>query len=223
MVGRTTSQEGGSRATDGRRAPQLLSGDGCTGGSWAPADVGAYLERITSWQARWRRLVYNEFIIDGAVWEDNLPLAIEAIFNRPDVHSAFVAKFGYDPPMKRWPMPTVRSDDSASYGPRVAVLAGIDLVAYHSLQKGQHDVRGSPAHRRWLNSSLVLPPPLRAFHPLPYEFWFSNAANALAFEADPYRFLPAFGGHCTHGIASRGDLNRSLLADGRMALEVSSH
>jgi len=71
-------------------------GDGCTGGSWAPADAGAYLERVTRWQTQWQRLAYNEFIISGAVWEDNLPRAVEAIFNRPSVHAAFLEQHGLD-------------------------------------------------------------------------------------------------------------------------------
>ena len=49
------------------------------------------------------------------------------------------------------------------------------------------------------------------------EFWFASEANAVAFEANAFRFLPAFGGHCTHGIASRSDLNTTMLADGRVA------
>ena len=134
-----------------------------------------------------------------------------------DVHSQFVSRMGFDPPMRRLPMPVLVSDTEAPFGPRLAVLSGIDVVAYHSLAKGDHDVRGSPKHRRWLNSSTVLPPRLRHMHPTPYEFWFANEENAATFESDPFRFLPAFGGHCTHGIASRGDLNDTLLADGRVA------
>ena len=133
------------------------------------------------------------------------------------VHSDFVAMLGFDPPMQRMPMTDYMRDDEAPYGPRLAVLSGIDVVAYHSLTIGEHDVRGSPAHRRWLNSSVVLPPDLRHIHPRPYEFWFSSEGHAQAFEVDPFRYLPAFGGHCTHGIASRGDLNETLLADGRVA------
>jgi hypothetical protein len=47
----------------------------------------------------------------------------------------------------------------------------------------------------------------------------NDASNAydhavyLAFS----KYLPAFGGHCTHGIASRNDLNTTLLMDGRVA------
>jgi hypothetical protein len=133
------------------------------------------------------------------------------------VHAAFVARLGFDPPMHRKHMPTVMRDDEASFGPRLAVLAGMDVVAYHSLDRGSHDLRGSPSHRRWLNSSVVLPPELRHFHPRPYEFWFANEEHANTFDTQPMRYLPAFGGHCTHGIASRGDLNSTLLADGRMA------
>ena len=47
-----------------------------------------------------------------------------------------------------------------------------------------------------------MPPQLRAVHPEPYVFWFSSEANARLFDAEPWRYIPAFGGHCTHGIAS---------------------
>jgi len=133
------------------------------------------------------------------------------------VHDAFVTALGFDPPMQRLPLETVTFDDEAPYGPRLAVLAGLDVVEAQRLAPGSHDVRGTPSHRRLLNSSAVLPPSLRHMHPRPYEFWFASEANAEAFEASPFSFLPAFGGHCTHGIASRGDLNDTLLADGRVA------
>ena len=54
-------------------------------------------------------------------------------------------------------------------------------------------------------------------HVYPYEFWFVSEQNAILFEANPLKYIPAFGGHCTHGIASRGDLNASALVDGREA------
>ena len=134
------------------------------------------------------------------------------------VHAHFVDLLGgRDPPMRRLPLTTAAADDEAPHGPRMAVLGGIDVVAYHALPPGAHDVRGAPAHRRWLDASALLPPRLLPYHPRPYELWFSSEANAAAFEAAPRRFLPAFGGHCTHGTASRGDLNATLLADGRVA------
>jgi len=133
------------------------------------------------------------------------------------VHRDFVAAMGYDPPMVRLPLRTVVKDAEAPYGPRLAVLDGIDVVAYHGLATGSHDVWGVPEHRRWLNSSALLPPDLRRYHPHPYELWFATEDHARTFDADPMRFLPAFGGHCTHGIATRNDLNTTLLADGRVA------
>jgi len=133
------------------------------------------------------------------------------------VHKEFVSVMGSDPPMVRLPLRTVAHDAEAPFGPRLAVLGGIDVVAYHQLSTGSHDVWGSPAYRRWLKSTAVLPPNLYSFHPRPYEFWFASEVHARAFEVDPMRFLPAFGGHCTHGIATRNDLNQTLLADGRVA------
>jgi hypothetical protein len=101
---------------------------------------------------------------------------------------------------------------------------GNDLVAYHSLASGQKDVVGSPRFSRRLNVSSRLahsdltPSSVHALHPSPfYEFWFISNENAQKFEQSPYKYLPAFGGHCTHGIASRNDLNTTLLMDGRVA------
>merc|ERR1711871_1156105 len=76
---------------------------------------------------------------------------------------------------------------------------------------------GSPQFRRWVNASAALPPELLDRHPEPYEFWFVSEANARLFEADPWRYIPAFGGHCTHGIAHRSDLTKESLTDGRVA------
>ena len=102
--------------------------------------------------------------------------------------------------------------------PRVLAVNGNDVVAYQYLRAGEKDVPGLPQHRRLVNmSTALLPKALQAIHPAPYEFWFATEANARRFDADPWRYIPAFGGHCTHGIASRNDLTPALLTDGRMA------
>lgn len=54
-------------------------GDGCTG-PWRPSDVGAFLERATSWQVHFNRLGYNEFVIHPNAWEASLPAMIGAFF-----------------------------------------------------------------------------------------------------------------------------------------------
>lgn len=54
-------------------------GDGC-GGSWSPADFGGYLHRQAAWQIRYRRLQYNEIIVDGDDATAHLPDSVDAIF-----------------------------------------------------------------------------------------------------------------------------------------------
>lgn len=63
-----------------------------------------------------------------------------------------------------------------SYGP---VVDGYDVVAYFSLPSDAQGVKGSSEFSRTLNG---------------YSFHFANEANAAAFEADPHRFAPQFGG-----------------------------
>jgi hypothetical protein len=108
-------------------------------------------------------------------------------------------------------------------------LNGNDVVAYHALLSAQdapahivhnaHDVLGMPQFKRFVNASTRLRyrPDLLNITDGSYEFWFTSAANAEAFEKEPGRYIPAFGGHCTHGLASRNDLNASLVVDGRVA------
>ena len=97
---------------------------------------------------------------------------------------------------------------TSDFGPKVAAINGIDVVAYFSLKPGEKDVKGSPMYRRFINATAALPSHLLHYHPDPYEFWFSSNENAQLFEADPWKYIPAFGGHCTHGISSRNDLRR---------------
>ena len=53
-------------------------------------------------------------------------------------------------------------------------------------------------------------------------WWFENAANKAAFEADPEKYLPAYGGFCAYGT-SRGHLVKIepeawSIVDGRLYL-----
>jgi len=144
------------------------------------------------------------------------------VADKIELQKEFEKLFGHAVPRTYFPDVDgldVASEWQPQRGPRVIAVGGNDLVAYHSLEKGDHDVRGNAKFRRFLNASLLLPDNLLHFHPQRYEFWFSSEANAETFEADPLKFLPAFGGHCTHGIATRGgdELNETLLADGRVA------
>ena len=102
-------------------------------------------------------------------------------------------------------------------GTRVPAIAGNDVVAYFSLKAGEMDVPGLPQYRHVLESQNLLPAKLQHLHPEGYEFWFSTQANLALFVANPWKYIPMFGGHCTHGIASRNDLTPETLADGRVA------
>ena len=137
------------------------------------------------------------------------------------VAKAFAAVFGSTPPMTR--IPTSDGLDVvygaiAPHGPRTIAIGGNDVVAYFSLKPGDRDVKGSPMYRRYMDASKVLDKELLPYHPQPYEFWFSSETNADLFDEDPWAYIPAFGGHCTHGIASGFDsMTPALLADGRRA------
>ncbi len=144
--------------------------------------------------------------------------------------AAFEAQLGYAPPMERWPSAAslgVLRERELPRGPRLVAVGGNDVVAYQSLASGvDFDVRGSPSIARLLPSAALFAKApsgrgaaLAALHPEPYEFWFASEENAAAFDLDPMRYVPAFGGHCTHGIANLvdGDLEPSQMADGRLA------
>jgi len=150
----------------------------------------------------------------------------------PDLEATaakFATAFGEDVPVHRFPTAD-GLDALASFSPvggadgpphpppvRVAAINGNDVVAYFSLAAGEKDVPGSPEYIREVASQDLLPPALAAMHPEPYTFWFSSEANAEVFAANPWKYIPANGGHCTHGIASRSDLTPELLVDGRVA------
>eukprot|EP00041_Stephanoeca_diplocostata_P031974 m.1010532 g.1010532 ORF g.1010532 m.1010532 type:complete len:1024 (+) comp24060_c0_seq2:222-3293(+) len=137
--------------------------------------------------------------------------------------AAFATVFGENISVHRYPtadgLVVARDQHRGPHHPhvRLPALSGIDVVAYFSLPAGAHDVMGSPAFTRELNATPLLPGPLQPLHPDPYVFWFSTEANARAFEDNPWKYIPANGGHCTHGISTRGDLTPSLLVDGRVA------
>ena len=68
-----------------------MGDDGAAGchGSWRPQDFGVFLRRYTKYnqqvQAAYQhRLDYNEIIVDGGHWTDNLPDSIEAFFTSDD-------------------------------------------------------------------------------------------------------------------------------------------
>ena len=61
--------------------------------AWAPQDFGVSLRRITEHQIEYKRLWYNEIIIDAKHWRSHLPDQVEAIFNNPENHRRFLAAF----------------------------------------------------------------------------------------------------------------------------------
>ena len=73
---------------------------------------------------------------------------------------------------------------------RFPVMGGVDFVdlATNKVQGVDSPalVEGLPQHERYLNG---------------YVFVFLSSTNAALFEADPWRYAPAFGGFCSYGVA----------------------
>ena len=69
-------------------------------GAWAPEDVHYWLRAdVKSKRKRPDFMTYNEFLVDGNVWERNLPLSIEAFMSSRtgDVertHAQFLRAYG---------------------------------------------------------------------------------------------------------------------------------
>lgn len=89
---------------------------------------------------------------------------------------------------------------------RVAV-GGFDPVAYFT--QGQ-PVRGSTAHRVTYQG---------------YEYRFANAANLAAFNANPARYQPQFGGYCawavSQGYTAPGNPANWRIVDGKLYLNYN--
>jgi len=135
----------------------------------------------------------------------------------------FVELFGSAPSVRRFPSADgldilVTANSIRLSGSRPAIY-GNDVVAYQGLAVGQMDVTGSPTIKRFFDSAPLLPQDLRHMHPQPYQFWFKTETNAALFDLDPWRYIPAFGGHCSHCVADGPSqtLNVSTLVDGRIA------
>ena len=67
------------------------------------------------------------------------------------------------------------------------VMAGYDLVAYHSLDAKDDGIPGSPQ--------------FQTRHSNGYVYYFSSQENLDAFVAHPDRYLPRYGGFCAWGMA----------------------
>jgi YHS domain-containing protein len=91
--------------------------------------------------------------------------------------------------------------------PNVAV-SGYDAVSY--FQGDGVPVEGSDAHGVTYNG---------------VEYHFSSAENATAFEAEPGKYAPAYGGHCawamSRGSLAPGDPSRYRIVDGKLYLNFS--
>ena len=87
-------------------------------------------------------------------------------------------------------------------------VSGYDLVSYHT---GEKPLRGNGNHLAEHNGVTYL---------------FVNAENQRAFEADPDKFVPAFGGYCAFGVAVNkkfvGDPDVWKVVDGRLYLNLDT-
>lgn len=61
--------------------------------------------------------------------------------------------------------------------------SGFDVVSYH---RGEQPLRGSGDHVAHYDGATYV---------------FASEANKQAFEAEPWRYVPAFGGYCAYGIS----------------------
>ncbi|MFL5167070.1 MAG: YHS domain-containing (seleno)protein [Microvirga sp.] len=100
--------------------------------------------------------------------------------------------------------------EAASQSP-VNVLAG-GRVAIHGYDPVAYFVEGGPRKGR---SEL-------AVERNGARWLFSSAANRAQFEADPERYLPAYGGYCAYGVAQgylvKVDPEAWTIVDGRLYL-----
>lgn len=102
--------------------------------------------------------------------------------------------------------PAVHAADEVNLGPAGVALHGYDPVAYFD--------PGQPA--RGTNS-------VRSTHD-GVTYWFSSAANKTAFDANPAKYVPAYGGWCSYGVRVGRkfdiDPNAFRIADGRLFVQL---
>ncbi len=102
-----------------------------------------------------------------------------------------------NPPTALKPVNAVADGDDAS-----VMLKGHDVVAYHTL--GRH-AAGSPQIKSVYEGVT---------------FRFANAEHKRLFDADPKKYLPAYGGYCANGIVYGipwgGDADTWRMIDGRV-------
>ncbi|CAN0039334.1 unnamed protein product [Ectocarpus fasciculatus] len=83
--------------------------------------------------------------------------------------------------------PTLTTTADCTGDTHFPVLAGVDVVAYWALPEGSKPVFGTP--------NLVA-----LFGD--YRFYFSSIENLRTFESDPLKYIPAWGGFCSYGVAA---------------------
>ena len=87
-------------------------------------------------------------------------------------------------------------------------VSGYDLVSYHT---GEKPLPGNGNH-------------VAVHDGVTYQF--VNEANRKAFEKDPERYLPAYGGYCAYGVAVgkkfSADPNVWEIVDGRLYLNLDN-
>ncbi|CAN0031532.1 unnamed protein product [Ectocarpus sp. 12 AP-2014] len=83
--------------------------------------------------------------------------------------------------------PTLTTTADCTGDTHLPVLGGVDVVAYWALSAGSKPVFGTP--------NLVA-----LFGD--YRFYFSSIENLRTFESDPVKYIPAWGGFCSYGVAA---------------------
>ena len=87
---------------------------------------------------------------------------------------------------------------------------GADVVAYFGLEAGQNGVKGSDEFVTEWNGA---------------KWRFANAENKAAFEADPEKYAPQFGGYCSwavsQGYTAHGDRNAWTVHGGKLYLNYN--
>ena len=95
-----------------------------------------------------------------------------------------------------------RSAPYQNMEPTIPVLHGYDLVAYFSLGKWSHATKGRPSLAyHWTDYNWTDP---RDDYTYSYTFWFSSSLNREKFVANPWKYLPRFGGFSVYKTATEG-------------------
>lgn len=104
----------------------------------------------------------------------------------------------------------VMAEESYWYENRAYAADGADVVAYFELDAGENGVSGSDEFLTEWNGA---------------KWRFATAENQAAFEANPEKYAPAFGGYCawavSQGYTAHGDRNAWTIHDGRLYLNYN--